>query len=72
IDLSFIYSSVDFEWICGFSLDFPDGVTVNSASDLDGNMGSSYLSFNGELGDGAMCTWGIPDGSCGFGSLYSW
>lgn len=45
IDFSFIYSSEDFEFICGFFLDFPDGVTVNSASNLDGNLGSSYSAF---------------------------
>ncbi len=70
LDLSFIYSSDDFEFICGFFMDFPDGVTVNSASDLVGQY-SDGLTFNNETGDGAMCTWGIPNGSCGFGSLYS-
>ena len=71
LDLSFIYNSEDFELICGFFMDFPAGVTVNLASDLEGNPVSSYLSFNGETGDGVICTWGIPNGECGIGSLYS-
>ena len=71
LDLSFIYNSADFEFICGFFMDFPDGIVVNSATDLDGGVGSSYLSYNGETGDGATCTWGVPAGNCGYGTLYS-
>jgi len=48
-------NSVDWEWIKGIMIDFPVGITVNSAGDFAG--GSDELEFTGELGDGASCNW---------------
>lgn len=49
-------SSPDDEWIMVVEVDAPDGVTVNSATNLLGmNM---VIPWNGESGNGVMTTWG--------------
>ena len=48
-------NSIDWEWIKDIVIDFPDGITVNSAGDFAG--GSDELEFTGELGNGASCNW---------------
>ena len=54
VDLEFnIYQiSSDTEWLDGASLDFPTGVTVNSATDI----GDMYC--NSQTGNGITLTWG--------------
>jgi len=52
--------SPDQEWLMVASLDVPEGVTVNGASDLPGSNGT--LTWNGEIGDGAETSWGHLDG----------
>jgi len=47
----------DFEGITGISIDLPQGVILNSASDFDG-VGVNALLFQGETGDGALAIWG--------------
>ena len=47
--------SPDDEWINGASLDFPSGVTVNSATDFV--VSSRRLTWDGATGDGAYVTW---------------
>ncbi len=43
LDLSFFYNSEDFEFICGLSMDFPDGITVNASADIEGPPGSGSI-----------------------------
>lgn len=66
----YTYSSPDGEWDDGVSLDFPDGVFVNSAS-VCTTTGVQQLPYNGETGDGALITWGNMEGGSGFGGLRS-
>ncbi len=63
VDLNFslTYYSSDYEMLDGISLDFPEGVVVNSAT-IAGN-----LEYNGENGDGALATWGSITGNSGYG-----
>jgi len=70
VDLTFTYthSSPDAEWVDGISLQFPAGVTVNSASGIPST--SPKITYNGEVGDGALATWGDIVGGSGLGSLY--
>lgn len=56
--------SVDFEWIQGVSIDFPEGVTVVGAADFLAP-GSRRLVSDGATGDGARVTWTDPDGAWG-------
>ena len=65
VDLQFHldWETTDVEWIDGISLDFPMGVTVNSASEIDG------VIYNGETGDGVLSTWGNMAGGSGFGPI---
>jgi hypothetical protein len=72
MDLMFYYtySSPDYEWDDGVSLDFPEGVFVNDAS-VCAETGAQQLPFNGESGDGALVTWGNILGGSGFGGLRS-
>ncbi len=53
-DMNFylVHDSPDGEAITNVELDFPDGFTINSASDL------GALQFNGETGNGANVSWG--------------
>jgi peptidase C25-like protein/flagellar hook capping protein FlgD/dockerin type I repeat protein len=59
-------NSVDWEWIKDIVIDFPVGVTVNSASEFAG--GSDELDFTGSLGDGAICNW-HGENTSGWGNL---
>ncbi len=63
VDLNFTlsYYSEDYEFIDGISLDFPEGVVVNSA----GNAGD--LEYNEENGDGILASWGSITGHSGWG-----
>ncbi len=72
IDLLFYYnySTPDGEWDDGVSLDFPEGVFVNSAS-VCTTTGYQQLPYNGETGDGALVTWGNIEGGSGLGGLKS-
>ena len=72
VDLQFYYTylSPDGEWDDGVSLDFPDGVFVNSASGCT-TTGYQQLPYNGETGDGALVTWGSIEGGSGLGGLKS-
>lgn len=58
------HSSPDVEYTDGISLDFPVGVTVNSAPDFD-------LEWNGEIGNGVITSWGNIAGGSGLGELSS-
>ncbi len=64
VDLNFTltYYSEDYEFLDGVSLDFPEGVIVNSATSI------GDLNSNGETGDGATVSWGSIDGHSGFGT----
>ncbi|TVQ15266.1 MAG: T9SS C-terminal target domain-containing protein [Bacteroidetes bacterium] len=66
----YTYSTPDFEWDDGVSLDFPDGVFVNSAS-VCTTTGLQQLPYNGETGNGALVTWGNIEGGSGAGGLRS-
>ncbi len=46
--------SSDDEWIIQVDMDFPTGVTINSAT---GMTGSTAFSYTGSYGDGAQATW---------------
>ncbi len=72
VDLVFYYtySSPDGEWDDGVSLDFPEGVFVNDATECT-ETGYQQLPYNGETGDGALVTWGNIDGGSGMGGLKS-
>ncbi|MCF7911263.1 MAG: T9SS type A sorting domain-containing protein [Candidatus Cloacimonetes bacterium] len=61
-------NSPDWEWIKDIVIDFPDGVTVNSAGDFIG--GSEDLAFVGETGNGASCNW-HGENSSGWGNLHN-
>ncbi|MDP8221093.1 MAG: C25 family cysteine peptidase [Candidatus Stygibacter frigidus] len=61
-------NSVDWEYIKDIVIDFPVGITVNSAGDFTG--GSDDLGFTGELGDGASCNW-HGENSSGWGNLHN-
>ena len=67
VDLEFHldYYSSDYEYLDGAYLDFPAGVTVNSAVDI------GYLTYNGETGDGVQVTWGSITGHSGYGDQYA-
>jgi hypothetical protein len=69
VDLEFAlyYDSSDEEWLDGASLDFPSGVTVNSAESI-GEF--SELAYNQETGDGITVTWGSVTGHSGYGAFY--
>jgi hypothetical protein len=66
----YTYSSPDGEWDDGVSLNFPDGVIVNSASACT-TTGYEQLQYNGETGDGVNVTWGNINGGSGLGGLRS-
>ena len=51
------HMSPDNEPVFGASLDFPDGVYVNSAMDLES------LNYNGQTGSGAEISWGFGNGT---------
>jgi len=59
IDLLFYlyHMSPDNEPVFGISLDFPDGVYVNNAMDLES------LNYNGQIGNGAEISWGFGNGT---------
>jgi hypothetical protein len=63
VDLVFTVfnASSDYEWLTDVSLDFPAGMSVNSATAFVG--GSSPMPWNGETGDGALTTWHGVDSS---------
>ena len=71
VDLVFEYEYVspDVEWVDGVSLQFPAGVTVNSATTCTEAGGE--LTYNGETGDGALSSWGDLAGGSGWGSLHT-
>lgn len=66
----YTYSSPDNEWDDGVSLNFPEGVYVNSAT-VCTTTGYQQLPYNGETGDGAIVTWGNITGGSGLGGLKS-
>jgi len=56
--LCYLYhSSPDNEPVYGVNLDFPDGVYVNGAMDIES------LIYNGQTGSGAEISWGFGNGS---------
>ncbi|MBC8382440.1 MAG: hypothetical protein H8E22_01215, partial [Candidatus Cloacimonetes bacterium] len=56
--LCYLYhASPDNEPVYGLSMDFPDGVYVNSAMDIES------LYYNGQIGSGAEISWGFGNGS---------
>ncbi len=59
-------SSPDNEWLWKMELDLPDGVTVNSATDLSTPQGP--MTWNGEVGTAVTTSWGdiSVGGSDGF------
>ncbi len=71
VDLVFEYEYVspDGEWVDGVSLQFPAGVTVNSATTCTEAGGE--LTYNGETGDGTLSSWGDLAGGSGLGSLHT-
>ncbi len=67
LEFFFDYESSDYEYIDGFYLDFPTGVTVTSAQSSVGG-----APWNGETGDGVLTSWGDLYGYCsGYGYFYS-
>ena len=65
-DFSVFNASPDNEWLTDVSLEFPAGITVNSATDLTGGTGD--LVYDGTTGNGATINWNDPDGS--YGEIY--
>ena len=67
VDLDFYlyYDSPDYEYLDGASINFPSGISVNSAHDCGG------MAYNGETGDGVTVTWGDIAGGSQWGSTYS-
>ncbi|MBU1071799.1 hypothetical protein KKG45_00980 [bacterium] len=63
LHISVYNASTDYEWLTDVEIDFPVGVTVNSATALTG--GTAPLSFNGPTGDGVTVNWHGNDGSWG-------
>lgn len=63
LDLSVYNASTDDEWLTDVDIDFPAGVTLNSATTFTG--GSAPLTFSGPLGDGVAANWHGNDGSWG-------
>jgi hypothetical protein len=51
------------EYVAGISLKFPEGVTVNSAIDI------GTTTWNLEMGDGVVTTWGDTTGTTTFGTI---
>ncbi|HID25544.1 MAG TPA: hypothetical protein EYP23_03665, partial [Thermoplasmata archaeon] len=76
VNLNFHISaqSPDWEYVWYAEMDFPPGVTVNSATDMiDLAHPWRYMYWNGETGDGALTTWGersyweyLYDSECDF------
>ncbi|MFO7790532.1 MAG: agmatine deiminase family protein [Bacteroidales bacterium] len=68
-DMMFTYnhSSPDYEWTDGIFLDFPIGVTVNSASNIIGEQDTLF--WNGETGEAALVTWGDTTGGSELGPV---
>jgi agmatine/peptidylarginine deiminase len=66
--LNYNHSSPDEEWVDGIYLAFPDGVTVNAASNIV--QGAQRLDWNGEAGTAALVTWGDTIGGTEEGPLY--
>ena len=56
-------NSADFEWLTDLSLDFPDGVTVNSTTNFTG--GTAPLTSDDATGNGANVSWEDQDGGNG-------
>ncbi len=63
LHVSVYNGSDDYEWLTDVEIDFPAGVTVNSATSLTG--GSAPLDFTGPTGDGVTVNWHGNDGSWG-------
>ena len=62
--------SQDAEWIDSVTVEWPEGITVNSSTDLVVVTAEShYLTTNNATGDGAMIEWMNHDG--GYGNIYS-
>ena len=70
VDLEFQLDcySADYEYVVYVELDFPTGVTVNSAEDI-GSL--NWANPTGETGDGVMTTWGDPSLTYTYGYLYN-
>ncbi len=66
LSLSVYNGSTDLEWLTDVDIDFPAGVTVNSATNLTG--GTEPLNFTGPTGDGVTANWHGTDSS-GWGAL---
>ena len=65
----YTYSSPDAEWVDGVSIQFPAGVSVNSATACTES--GTELAYNGETGDGALSSWGDMVGGSGYGALHT-
>lgn len=61
------HSSPDYEWTDGVIIQFPEGMTVNSASNIIG--GGGILNWNNETGEAALVTWGDTIGGSDLGPL---
>jgi Secretion system C-terminal sorting domain/Divergent InlB B-repeat domain/CARDB len=69
IVFNYVYSSPDAEWVDGVSLDFPAGVTINSATTCTETGGE--LAWNSEAGDGVLTSWGSLAGGSGYGAQHT-
>jgi len=66
---NYIHSSPDSEWTDGIMIQFPQGMTVNSATNITGANG--ILNWNNETGYAALVTWGDTIGGSGYGPINS-
>ncbi len=64
--ISVYNASNDDEWLTDVTLQFPQGVTVNSSTDLEG--GTSPLISDNTTGNGATIHWSDADG--GYGNIH--
>ena len=60
-------ASSDNEWLRSVSIDFPEGVIVNSSTNFSGGSGGDLVS-NGMTGNGVEISWNDNDG--GWGNIY--
>jgi agmatine/peptidylarginine deiminase len=67
--LNYNHISPDDEWTDGLYLVFPQGVTVNNATDITRD--NHHLKWNGETGDGITVTWGDTLGGSKEGPLHT-
>ncbi len=67
LNISVYNASSDAEWLTDVEIDFPAGVTVNSATNLTG--GTDPLNWMGATGDGVTVVWHGTDGGS-WGALH--